>query len=75
MTPAMKYRVHFEVDEEGMVVAGCPALPGCISQGRTRTEAFNNIREAIELHLESLREHGEPIPPGIEEEIIEVCIP
>ncbi len=71
----MKVRVYLEPDEDGVVIAACPALPGCISQGRTRTEAFDNIRQAIELYLESLREHGEPIPPGIEEEIIEVCIP
>lgn len=68
----MKYRVYLERDEDGIVVATCPALPGCISQGRTRTEAQQNIREAIELYLESLRDHGDPIPPGIEEEIVEV---
>ena len=68
----MKYRVLLEQDEDGVFVATCPALPGCISQGDTRQEAHHNIREAIELYLESLREHGESIPPGIEEEIIEV---
>jgi len=46
--------------------------PGCISQGSTRSEAQANIREAIELYLKSLRKHGEPVPPGIEEEVIEV---
>jgi predicted RNase H-like HicB family nuclease len=39
-----------------------PALPGCFTQGETRDEAISMAREAIELHLESLREHGEPIP-------------
>jgi predicted RNase H-like HicB family nuclease len=39
--------------EDGWLVAECPVLPGCISQGRTREEALANIREAIELCLES----------------------
>ena len=68
----MLYRVHLEQDEDGVYVAACPSLPGCISQGSTRSEAQANIREAIELYLKSLRKHHEPIPPGIEEEVIEV---
>jgi predicted RNase H-like HicB family nuclease len=68
----MKYRIYLEQDEDGMFVASCPALPGCISQGRTRTEATENIREAIQGYLKSLRKHGEPVPPGIEEDVIEV---
>ena len=68
----MKYRVHFERDEDGVFIATCPALPGCVSEGRTRSEAERNIREAIEGYLASLRKHDEPIPPGIEEELIEV---
>ncbi len=68
----MKYRVFIEQDEDGMFVIECPSLPGCISQGKTREEARKNIKEAIEAHLESLKEHGEPIPPSIYEEIIEV---
>ena len=69
----MKYRVWLEQDEDGMFVATCPALPGCISQGRTRLEAQESIREAIAGYLKSLRKHNEPIPPGIEEEVIEVA--
>jgi len=42
------------------VVAEVPSLPGCISQGKTREEALNNVREAISLHEEVLRERGEP---------------
>ncbi len=68
----MKYRVFIEQDEDGMFVVECPSLPGCISQGKTREEAGKNIKEAIEVYLESLKEHGEPIPPSIYEEIIEV---
>ena len=69
----MKYRVYLEQDEDGIFVATCPALPGCVSQGRTRAEATENIREAIEGYLKSLRKHGEPVPPGILEEVIEVA--
>jgi predicted RNase H-like HicB family nuclease len=69
----MFYRVHLEQDEDGIFVATCPSLPGCVSQGTTRSEAQQNIREAIALYLKSLRKHGEPVPPGIEEEVVEVA--
>ncbi len=59
----MKYRVIIEQDEDDIFVAQVPSLPGCISQGNTRTEAMKNIQEAIEVYLESLNEHGEPVPP------------
>jgi predicted RNase H-like HicB family nuclease len=65
----MKYRVIIEKDEDGIYVVQAPSLPGCISQGKTRTEAINNIKEAIELYIESLAAHDEPIPPPITEEI------
>ena len=58
----MKYRVLIEQDEDGIFVAEVPSLPGCISQGQTRTEATANIKEAIELCLEEMRARGEPIP-------------
>ena len=48
--------------EDGYIVAECPVLPGCISQGRTRAEALANIREAIELCLEDGGE-GRPATP------------
>ena len=65
----MKYRVLIEPDEDGEFVAQVPSLPGCISQGDTRSEALANIREAIALYLESLEEHDEPIPPPISAEL------
>jgi predicted RNase H-like HicB family nuclease len=71
---AMKYRVIVEIDEDGVYVVEVPALPGCISQGKTRAEALANIKEAIELYLDSLEAHGEPVPPSISEEIVEVSI-
>jgi len=48
--------------EDGYFVVECPSLPGCISQGKTRAEAIENIREAIQLYIEVLEEKGQPIP-------------
>ena len=70
----IKYRVHIEQDEDGIFVAEVPALPGCVSQGQTRKDALLNAHEAIALYIESLKAHGDPIPPPITEEIIEVEI-
>jgi predicted RNase H-like HicB family nuclease len=70
----MKYRVLLQRDEDGMFVAEVPALPGCISQGTTRAEALKNAHEAVEAYLESLRSHGDPVPPPIDEEVIEVNV-
>jgi len=69
----MRYRILIEQDEDGIFVAECPALPGCISDGRTHEEAIKNIKEAIQGYIESLRKHNEPIPPSIIEEIVEVA--
>ena len=68
----MRYRVLIEQDEDGAFVAEVPSLPGCVSQGNTRDEALSNVREAIALYVESLEDHGDPVPPPITEEIIEV---
>lgn len=70
----MKYRVIIDQDEDGVFVAECPTLPGCVSQGHTREEAMKNIQEAIIGYLESLQKHSEPIPPSIGEEIVEVTL-
>jgi predicted RNase H-like HicB family nuclease len=68
----MKYRVLIQQDEDGVFVAEVAGLPGCISQGQTRSEAVLNVQEALEAYLESLQAHDEPVPPPIEEEVIEV---
>ena len=68
----MKYRVLIEPDEDGVFVAEVPSLPGCITQGQTREEALENVKEAIAAYLESLQKHDEPIPPAITEELVEV---
>ncbi|RJR43364.1 MAG: type II toxin-antitoxin system HicB family antitoxin [Deltaproteobacteria bacterium] len=66
----MKFRVIIEQDEDGVFVAQCPSLPGCISQGKTREEAQANIKEAITGYLKSLEKHGEPIPPPHAAELV-----
>jgi antitoxin HicB len=68
----MKFRVVIEPDEDGVFVAECPNLPGCVSQGRTREEAVANIRDAIAGYLASLKKHNEPVPLPISEELVEV---
>ncbi len=70
----MEFRVVIEIDEDGVYIAQCPSLPGCISQGKTREEALENIKDAIKGYIESLRKHGEPVPPGIEEELVDVNV-
>lgn len=61
----MKFRITVEPDEDGVFVAECPALPGCVSQGKTREEAIANIRDAIQGYLASLKKHGEPMLLGL----------
>lgn len=68
----MKYRALIYQDETGAFVAEVPALPGCLSQGKSRAEAVRNVHEAIEAYIESLKAHGDAVPPSIDEEVIEV---
>jgi predicted RNase H-like HicB family nuclease len=68
----MTRRVVLYPGEDGYMVAEVPSLPGCVSQGRTRDEALANVREAISLHEEVLRERGEPVPDD-QVEIVEVA--
>lgn len=70
----MRYRVVLEQDEDGVYVAECPSLPGCVSQGSTRDEALANIKDAMAGYLESLRTHNEPIPPSIWEETVDIAL-
>jgi predicted RNase H-like HicB family nuclease len=56
----MKLIVTLERDETGMIVAECPAIPGCISQGKTEEAALDNIREAIQACVEARAEAGMP---------------
>ena len=56
-----QFFVVFERDEDGRILAICPALQGCYADGETEEEARVNIREAIQAHVESRLKHGEPI--------------
>ena len=63
----MRLLVTLERDETGMLVAECPSIPGCISQGRTEEEALRNIREAIQGCVEARAANGMPITVAIRE--------
>jgi antitoxin HicB len=58
----MDFKVVLEPAPEGGYTVTCPSLAGCYSQGDTLEEAFSNIREAIELCLEDMQAHHEPLP-------------
>jgi predicted RNase H-like HicB family nuclease len=68
------FKVVLEPNEEGGYTVFVPILPGCISEGDTREEALANIKEAIELYIESLDDDGVPIPSetDVEEAVVEV---
>ena len=70
----MKLLAVIEQDQTGYYFVEVPALPGCVSQGKTIAEAKENIKEAIAGYLASLVAHQEPIPPPITEEIVEVAV-
>ncbi len=59
---SVTFAVSLEPDEDGFIVASCPQLPGCHSQGRSRPEAIRNIGEAIRGYIASMKSHGEEIP-------------
>ena len=66
------FEVVLTPEEDGGYSVSVPALPGCVSQGGTRDEALAMIRGAIELYLESLSAHGDPLPGPIEIERVTV---
>lgn len=63
----MKLLVTIERDESGMLVAECPSIPGCVSQGETEAEALDNIREAIAGCLETRAARGMPLTVEVRE--------
>jgi predicted RNase H-like HicB family nuclease len=68
----MKLIVTLERDETGMIVVECPAIPGCVSQGKTEAEALVNIREAIQGCLEARAANGMPLTVATRE--VEVTV-
>ena len=68
----MRYTVVLEQEPDGGYVVSVPVLPGCVSQGDTRNEALENIREAIELYIDDCREAGDPVPVEASKEFVEI---
>jgi len=67
----MKFSVTIDRDEDGIWVVECPAIPGCVTQGQTKEEALENIRDAISQCLQVRAEHG--LPLTIETRQVEVA--
>lgn len=67
------YRIVLIAEADGGYSVLVPSLPGCFTQGDTKEQAIAMAKEAIELHLESMREHGEPIPNS-DIEIVDVQV-
>ncbi len=61
MLPTLQLPVVIERDEDGYY-AYCPTLKGCQTQGKTYEKALENIREAVQLYLDSMKDHGETLP-------------
>jgi predicted RNase H-like HicB family nuclease len=68
----MKFLVTLDRDKDGVWVAECPSIPGCVSQGTIREETLENIKDAIELCLEVRAERG--LPLTVEMHQVEVVV-
>jgi predicted RNase H-like HicB family nuclease len=68
----MKFVITLERDEDGIWIAECPSIPGCISQGASRDEATANIHEAILACLEVRAEQGMPLT--VETRLVDVAV-
>ena len=68
----MKFLITLDRDEDGAWIAECPSIPGCVSQGGSRREAEDNVREAIIACLEVRAERG--LPLTIETRSVEVPV-
>ena len=62
------FRVEVE-DEDGRWVAEVPSLPGCVTEGDTKQQALEALREAAQAYLEVMNEHGDPLPESAQEEV------
>ncbi len=65
----MTFKIVLELQGNGGYIAYVPSLPGCVSQGDTMDEATENVKEAIELYIESLNARGLPLPRVEEREV------
>ena len=69
-----QFTVVVEQDEDGVYISSCPALQGCHSNGETYKEALENLKEAIQLHIEARQSLGEPIPIEVAVDRVEVDV-
>jgi len=60
--------------EDGFWVVECPSLPGCISQGKTKAEALENIKDAIQLWIDDAVANNEPVPIDLDIEVATVQV-
>jgi predicted RNase H-like HicB family nuclease len=70
----MRCTVVLEQESDGMFVAHVPALRGCVSQGKSKREVIRNVKEAIALYVETLIEHGQPVPTERGREVVELSV-
>src|SRR5271155_5604367 len=70
----MELPVILNAGQDGFIVAECPVIPGCISQGRTRREALRNVREAIELCLEGRAVEGWELAPRYDVTSVKIAL-
>lgn len=68
----MKRKIILYRGEDDFIIAEVPSLPGVVSQGKTRDEALQNIKEAVSLHIEVLQDRGLPVPND-ETEMVEIA--
>jgi predicted RNase H-like HicB family nuclease len=68
----MKFIVTIDRDEDGVWIVECPSIPGCVSQGATRDEALENVRDAIAACLTVRSERGMPLT--VETQQVEVVV-
>ena len=57
----MRFSVTLDRDEDGIWIVECPSIPGCVSQGQTKQEALENIKDAISACLQVRAERGMPL--------------
>ncbi len=68
----MKFSVTLDRDEDGIWIVECPSIPGCVSQGQTRQQALENIKDAIGACLQVRAERGMPLT--VETHQVEVVV-
>lgn len=71
---AYRFTAVVERDEEGLFIATCPVLQGCYTQGDTYEEALENLKDAVQLHIETRKATGEPIPAEVGTSQLEVVV-